>query len=405
MGPFVIGQSDGFTPGDVTLDPQTLTRHTAIFGSNGSGKTVLALSIVEKLLERGVGVVLFDRKGDLATYAVEDAWRQNTGAPDEGNRRSALRDRLDIKLYTPGSLAGRPLVLPMLPVGLKETSEEEREEQCRQAAMILCHVCAPSKAKIDMFATVLSKAIFLLCMSDRPHTLDNLEQVLLQAPPELLGLLPAHNAKHCEDVGRRLNERRVAHGRLFSDQGERLDLHRMLLERTAGRTPLTIISTQFLEGEASLIWIAQFLAAAGRFIQQYPSPGGQLQGMLMFDEADLYVPAVRKPICKPGMENLLRRARAAGVGIMLATQSTGDFDYNALVNVNTVFAGKLPAERAADKLQPRLGDVVQKLSKIAVGHFVMGVESGVREIKGNMCLVKPAAVPREEIERIAALPV
>ena len=46
----------------------------------------------------------------------------------------------------------------------------------------------------------------------------------------------------------------------------------------------------------------------------------------MFDEADLYLPAQSKPATKAPMEGLLKRARAAGIGLMLATQSPGDLD-------------------------------------------------------------------------------
>ena len=227
-GPIAIGTNDGFTHDPVEIDPQVLTRHTAIFGANGSGKTVLALTIVEGLLEQGVSVVLFDRKGDLATYAVDAAWEQETGAPDERRRRAELRGRVDVHLYTPGCPGGRPLVLPLLPSGLGKLDADARQEQARQAATILCEVCSPSPAKSDMFVTVLAMAVDLLCKSDARRSLDDLQDLLLTAPQELLDLLPAHNSKHCEDVGRRLNERRVAYGRLFSDKGERLDLGHML---------------------------------------------------------------------------------------------------------------------------------------------------------------------------------
>lgn len=397
----LIGHTDGITHSDILIDPQTLTRHTAIFGANGSGKTVLALAIVEMLLERGVGVVLFDRKGDLASYALDEAWTSPTGAPDEFVRRPALRQRIDIHLYTPGCPTGRPLVLPLLPRALSRLAEDDRQEQARQAATILCDVCAPSAAKSDLFTTVLCKAIELLCAGDAPRTLDDLQHVLLDAPQELLDLLPAHGSKHCEEVGRRLNERRVAHGRLFSDQGEKLDLDRMLRSR-AGRAPLNIISTQFLDDDAALIWVAQFLAAAGRFIRESPSPDGSLQALLMFDEADVYIPANRKPATKPGLENLLRRARAAGVGIMLASQNVGDFDYRALDNITTAFAGKLTTQRALEKLRPRLGESVNKLAKKSAGQFVLGIETQVREIRGQMSLIRPQPIPRDQIERLAA---
>ncbi len=229
-----------------------------------------------------------------------------------------------------------------------------------------------------------------------------MQDLLLSTPRELLALLPAHEARDCVAVGRRLNERRVAHGRLFSDIGETLDLPTMLSAPAPGRARLNIISTQFLEGESGLIWIAQFLAAAGRYIMERPSPDGRLKAVLMFDEADQYIPAIRNPATKPGMMNLLRRARAAGVGGMLASQNVGDFDYRATDNITAVFAGKLTTPRAMEKLRSRFGADVEKLSKKSSGQFLVAIEEKIQEIKGHMCLVKPAQVPRDQIERIAA---
>lgn len=401
-GPMLVGVTDGFNPVDVWLDPQTLARHTAIFGANGSGKTVLAVAIVEQLLERGVSVVLFDRKGDLATYAVAEAWAGKTGAPDEDRRRPALRERVDVHLYTPGNPAGRPLVLPLLPAGLAKLSADDRQEQARQAAVILCDVCGPTAAKADQFTTILAKSVELLCAADVPRTLDDLQNLLLTAPPDLLALLPAHTEKHCGDVGRRLNERRVAHGRLFADAGERLDLSAMLAAPGPGRARLNIVNTQSFDADAGLIWVAQFLAAAGRYIADRPSPDGRLQAVLMFDEADLYIPANRKPATKPGMDNLLRRARGAGVGVLLATQNAGDFDYKALDNITTVFAGKLTTARALDKLRSRLNDAADRLPRKGKGQFVMAQETDVRDIRGHMSLIRPTPVPRDQVERLAA---
>jgi energy-coupling factor transporter ATP-binding protein EcfA2 len=399
-GPMLIGKTDSYNPVDVLLDPQALTRHTAIFGASGSGKTVLALSIVEMLLERGISVVLFDRKGDLATYAVEEAWQISTDDAEANHRRGELRRRLDIHLYTPGCETGRPLVLPLLPTDLNQLSDIDREQQARESAGILCDVCHPGPSKSGTYTTVLMRAIDLLCGGNEPRSLGNLQDLLLAAPSELLARLPAHTAKHCEEVGRRLNEQLVTHGRLFSDKGERLDLNQLLLrDSNSGKARLNIISTQFLEPEASLIWVAQFLAEAGRFIRRSPSP--TLQALLMFDEADIYIPHTRKPATKPGMENLLKRARGAGVGIMLASQNVSDFDHVALNEMSSAFAGKITTSTALEKLRLRFNDAVQKLPKKSAGQFLMGMESDIRDIKARMCLMKPQTVPRDQIEILA----
>ncbi len=87
---------------------------------------------------------------------------------------------------------------------------------------------------------------------------------------------------------------------------------------------------------------------------------------------------------------------------MLASQNVGDFDYKALDNITTTFAGKLTTKTAIDKLRSRFGDTADKLARKSRGHFVMGVENDVQEMESFMCLVKPSTVPRDQIERIAA---
>ena len=53
----------------MALDPAELTRHAAFLGASGSGKTTVALAIIEQLLLRGIPAILIDRKGDLCRYA------------------------------------------------------------------------------------------------------------------------------------------------------------------------------------------------------------------------------------------------------------------------------------------------------------------------------------------------
>ena len=67
---------------------------------------------------------------------------------------------------------------------------------------------------------------------------------------------------------------------------------------------------------------------------------------MLFDEADLYLPAQRQPPTKGPMEDLLKRARATGVGLLLATQSPGDFDYKCRDNIRAWFVGRVKEETA-----------------------------------------------------------
>ena len=76
------------------------------------------------------------------------------------------------------------------------------------------------------------------------------------------------------------------------------------------------------------------------------SPASSLQGIVLFDEADLYLPALSKPPTKEPMENLLKRARSAGLGLLLATQSPGDFDYKCKENLHAWFVGLVKEKTA-----------------------------------------------------------
>ena len=121
-----------------------------------------------------------------------------------------------------------------------------------------------------------------------------------------------------------------------------------------GRVRLSVISTRFL-GDAAKVdfWVSQLLVAVSRWCAKSPQP--RLQAVFLFDEADLYLPAgTKQPATKAPMEDLLKRARSAGVGVFLATQSPGDFDYKCKENVRTWLIGRVKEPRAIEKLKPML---------------------------------------------------
>ena len=117
-----------------------------------------------------------------------------------------------------------------------------------------------------------------------------------------------------------------------------------------GRTRLSIIYTGFLgDNENILFWVSQFLSEALRFCQR--NPNDELQAVVMFDEADLYIPANAKPATAEPLQSLLKRARSAGLGMMLATQSPGDLDYKSRDQITSWFIGRVREDTALRKLK------------------------------------------------------
>ena len=153
-----------------------------------------------------------------------------------------------------------------------------------------------------------------------------------------------------------------------------------------GRTRLSIIYTGFLgDNENILFWVSQFLSEALRFCQR--NPNDELQAVVMFDEADLYIPANAKPATAEPLQSLLKRARSAGLGLMLATQSPGDLDYRSRDQITSWFIGRVREDTALRKLkaafQSESGlDPAAVLPGQTVGEFHLVQEGLVRADEG-----------------------
>ena len=121
----------------MALDPSELTRHAAFLGAPGSGKTTLALGLVEQLLLQGIPAILVDRKGDLCSYARPGmGLRDGLDGPLAG-RADRLRKEVEVALYTPRRSDGRPLSIAAAPAGLGALPTHERQQAARFAATAL----------------------------------------------------------------------------------------------------------------------------------------------------------------------------------------------------------------------------------------------------------------------------
>jgi len=409
-GPLRLGASEGFFTQTISLEPTELTRHSAFLGGTGSGKTTLALNVLEQLLLQGVPAILVDRKGDLATYARELSWQEQLEEPSLLERRRLLRERVEVAVYTPGRSDGRPLAIPVVPRGLETLPTEEREQGVQQAADAIAGMLEYRSNPNDKAArALLAQALRLLVQRPlgREVTLEMVQQFVADQDEALLheagGLPPKTFSKLAQDLEvLRLNLRP-----LLAAGGERLDLEELLgrgAAGTPGKTRLSIISTKFLgDNNRILFWVSQLLLETNRWTSQHPA--SQLQAVLLFDEADLYLPATSKPATKQPLEDLLKRARSAGVGVMLATQSPGDLDYKCRENVRTWFVGRVKEDNAIKKLRPMFTearvDADAKLPSQKQGQFHVLRDGQVQQLKADRSVMRTEQLAEDEILKLA----
>jgi hypothetical protein len=407
---FFIGQTRALQPRPVSANVGSFVTHAAFLGSPKSGKTTLALSIIEHLLELGVPALLIDRKGDLAAYGSREFWREEAESPELTARKRALCDAIDVCVFTPGQPRGRALDLPLIPTGLDELPAHERGIAARYAAAALGSMMGYGKAKNDQTRLgILGKAIELCGQGSaaEPLGIRDLVGLLDSEDPDLVASIGKLDPRHFRTLVENLETLRLRYDHLLHGGGEKLTpelLFGLGHEKRPGRTRLSIISTKFLgDNAAADFWVSRLIAELGRFASR--TPADYLQAVVFFDEADSYLPAQSKPATKEPMLDLLRRARAAGVGVLLATQSPGDLDYRCRDNIRSWFVGRVAEKNAVDKMKPLLSEcrinVGARLAGAKTGEFFKLEDGDVVELKANPSLMQTAQLSEEAILQAA----
>ncbi|HTV23942.1 MAG TPA: hypothetical protein VMG12_34865, partial [Polyangiaceae bacterium] len=384
--------------------------HAAFLGSTKSGKTTLALALIERLLELEVPAVLVDRKGDLCSYGSPEFWRDEPDNPELAARKRALFETTDVCVFTPGEPSGRALDLPVVPTGLDQLPAHERGIVARYAASALGAMMGYGKAKTDQTRLgILGKAIEIAGQSagNAPIGISELVNLLDDEDPDLVTSIGKLDPKHFQALIENLETLRLRYDHLLERSGERLTpelLFGLGAHKKPGRTRLSIISTKFLGDNAAIdFWVTRLLGELGRFASQRPADS--LQAVVFLDEADIYLPAQSKPATKEPMLDLLRRARTAGIGMLLATQSPGDLDYKCRDNIRSWFVGRVAEKTAVDKMKPLLSEcrinVGAKLAGAKTGEFFKLEDGDAVEFKANASLMKTAQMSEEEILAVA----
>lgn len=410
-GAVVIGRTAGRSPRPVEVQPRELARHAAFLGGTGSGKTTAAMVMVEQLLLAGIPALLIDRKGDLCCYADGKLWEQTAPTETAEARRVRLRETVETVLYTPGDPRGRGLSITIVPEGVSELPSIEREQITGYAATALCLMMGYNlgTARPKSLHAILKCAVDVLArlVPAEQVTLEELVRMLDEQDPVLLNAVGKLDVKLFDKLVNDLETLRLGKGRLLESEAERLNIEMLLglgSHHKPGKTRLSILSTKFLGDEQdALFWVAQLLLELGRWTSRNPKKG--LQAVVMFDEADLYLPATRKPATKEPMESLLKRARSAGLGVLLASQNPGDFDYRCRDNIRTWLLGLIKEEQSLRKMRPMLKefreDVTSRLPGQSIGEFHLVREGRVERVKADRSAIDLQQLSEERILALA----
>ncbi|HUL79600.1 MAG TPA: helicase HerA-like domain-containing protein, partial [Vicinamibacteria bacterium] len=338
------------------LDPADLLTHGLIVGMTGSGKTGLAIVLLEELLGRGVPVVAIDPKGDLANLlllfekldaASFEPWIDPDAARREGQDVkgaaaqtaaswkkglaewrlgekdiAALKQSHDAVVFTPGSRAGVPLnVLQSLdaPAGdFDAASEDLRDEIQSIVAGLLGLVRVEADPLQSPPAVFLANLVEGSWRAGKSLSLEGLIGAIADPPFDKIGALPLETAfprKDRQGLMMALNNLLASPSFGTWREGEPLDVGRML-HAPDGRPRLSVVSTAHLADEERLFVTALLLDKVKTWMRRQSGTTG-LRALVYMDEIFGYFPPhPANPPTKRPLLTLLKQARAQGVGVV-----------------------------------------------------------------------------------------
>jgi len=310
---------------DVALPHSELRQHMAVFGSTGSGKTALALGVVEQIIEKNVPVILVDIKGDMSNVCMQPTDK-------------ALRDRINYTVFTPGARHGTPIHL---------FNEIQKPYKRRASVTQLLKLVGdknwknPLQSQSNVFISKL-----LNFMEQNNESADILSIITgLQDPPfQTIGALTVNDAfppASRTALSIKLNNLIAAPSFELWQEGVALDVGQMLAVRRDGKTNVSIYSVAHLPSEEQNFALAVLFDAVEAWMRKQPGTK-DLRAALVVDECvDILPPYPKNPVTKLPLLHMLKQGRAYGLGLILATQNPMDIDYKALSNCQTWAVGRL----------------------------------------------------------------
>jgi hypothetical protein len=380
----VVGEDGRVSDAPLLYDSRDLTTHAVCVGMTGSGKTGLCIALLEEAAIDGVPALAIDPKGDLANLllgfpalepadfrpwideaealregrtpdeharAVAERWRRGLAeSGQDGARIARLHEAVEMRLYTPGLAAGRPLsVLRSLAAPAPATAADAdalRDRVQAAAAGLLALVGVEADPLRSREQILLANVLEGAWRAGRSLELEDLIREVQSPPFERVGVFDLETffpGRERMAFAMTLNTLLASPGLAAWREGEPLDVAR-LLSAPDGRPRLSILSIAHLADAERMFFVTWLLAEVLAFVRAQPGTQS-LRAIVYMDEVFGYLPPTANPPSKTPLLTLLKQARAFGVGVVLATQNPVDLDYKALSNAGTWLLGRLQTQR------------------------------------------------------------
>ena len=352
-------------------------------GSSGSGKTVLCKIVVEEAVRCGIPVICIDPQGDLCSLALTPEGSPQgspQGSPDEAAVESgasgdtsalasgtppSFLERADVVVFTPASRRGVPLCADPLHGPADDLTPADKVQALSRAADMIVSLLGYDGDSDDGagLRAVIDTALADMDAAGRPaHRLQDLTGYLTDVLEPAAGTGESErvqryerflDARKLRTACRRMARLEVGARRLLFHEGLPVDIDMLLggPERAPDKTRVSVIYLNTLHSQEDKDFFVATLVER-LYTWMLRNPSSEPQALFYIDEIAPFMPPVRKPACKSGLQLLFKQARKYGVGCLMATQNPGDVDYKAMAQFGTWALGRLTTRQDIKKIAP-----------------------------------------------------
>ncbi len=406
LGLFYLGNDIDPASQEITdtltlLKNKNLTTHAAIIGMTGSGKTGLGIGLIEEAAIDNIPTIVIDPKGDMGnlcltdpsfsadafepwvtdeaqakeipphTYAqnIANMWKTGLERSHQNSQRVATFSQVNKTIYTPGSRAGVSInILSSLnapPYEILNDSDAFASyiKTTINSLLALVGVNAdPIQSKeYNLLAHIITQA----WLKHLSLTLEDLIGQIISPPFDKIGVLPLEKLyPRAERFKLATQFNAIIASPTFSAwlTGEELDIQKLLYDDN-GQAKIAIFSIAHLNDDERMFFVTLLLNKYIAWMRQQ-SGTSALKTLLYMDEIYGFFPPIKNPPSKEPMLQMLKQARAFGVGVILSTQNPVDLDYKGLSNIGSWFIGRLQTtqdiDRVIDGLEGKIGSDYSK---------------------------------------------
>jgi len=395
---------------EARLDARNLTTHGVILGMTGSGKTGLAVVVLEELARRRVPLVVCDLKGDLvnllltfprlaaedflpyvpasvaagdrpvAARATADTWRRGLAGWGLGEAEiRQVRESLDWRLLTPGSGLAPVDLLPALqpPPGYDPDVDPDgaRASLDGTAAAVLALVDRGGDPLSDRDHVLLATLLDAAWRAGRGLDFAALVRQVAEPPVQRFGVLDAESfypRRERQQLVGDLNTLLASPAFGVWARGVPLAVDELIgpPDRPRG----TILYLAHLGDRERISFLALLFSTILGWARRQPG-SEELRLLLYLDEVQGIVPPSAQPATKRPLLTLFKQGRAFGAGVLVATQNPVDLDYKALGNAGVKLVGRLDTEndrrRALEGLDLAGADLDERVAGLGKRQFLL----------------------------------